>query len=197
MTQPDLSGPELLIRLQRRDPELLGSLVGEHSRPLYRAARGMGFREEEAEDMVQDVFVTFLSSLDRFEGRSQLRTWLFGILHNKTMERRRKRGQEEHHDPIDEVFESKFDSKGNWVAPPQDLLRLMESKQLGEAITHCLDGLPPTQRSVFVLREMEGVETEEVCKILQVTVTNMGVLMHHARNRLRECLEGRGWGRTE
>ena len=176
---------------------MLASLVGEHGRPLYRAARGMGFREDEAEDMVQDVFVTFLSSLDRFEGRSQLRTWLFGMLHNKTLERRRKRGQEEQHDPIDEVFESKFDSNGKWSAPPQDLLRLMESKRLGEAIAHCLDGLPLTQRSVFVLREMEGVETEEVCKILEVTITNMGVLMHRARNRLRECLEGRGWGRTE
>ncbi len=193
----DLAGPELLLRLRRRDPEMLASLVSEHSRPLYRAARGMGFREDEAEDMVQDVFVTFLSSLDRFEGRSQLRTWLFGILHNKTMERRRKRGQEQQHDPIDEVFESKFGSNGKWSAPPQDLLRLMESKRLGEAITHCLDGLPLTQRSVFVLREMEGVETEEVCKILELTITNMGVLMHRARNRLRECLEGRGWGRTE
>ena len=68
---------------------------------------------------------------------------------------------------------------------------------LGEPIAHCLDGLPLAQRSVFVLREMEGVETEEVCKILEVTITNMGVLMHRARNRLRECLEGRGWGRTE
>lgn len=113
------------------------------------------------------------------------------------MERRRKRGQARQHDPIDEVFESKFDSNGKWSAPPQDLLRLMESKRLGEAIAHCLDGLPLTQRSVFVLREMEGVETEEVCKILEVTITNMGVLMHRARNRLRECLEGRGWGRTE
>jgi RNA polymerase sigma-70 factor (ECF subfamily) len=197
MTQADSAGPEMLLRLRRRDPELLASLVGEHSRPLYRAARGMGFREDEAEDMVQDVFITFLSSLDRFEGRSQLRTWLFGILHNKTMERRRKQVLEEHHDPIDEVFESKFDSNGKWSAPPEDLLRLMESKQLGNAITHCLDGLPPTQRSVFVLREMEEMVSDEVCKILGVTVTNMGVLMHRARIRLRECLEGRGWGRTE
>jgi RNA polymerase sigma-70 factor, ECF subfamily len=197
MTQADLTGNELLSRLQRRDPELLASLVQEHSRPLYRAARGMGFREDEAEDMVQDVFITFLSSLDRFEGRSQLRTWLFGILHNKTMERRRKRGREEQHNPIDEVFESKFDSNGKWSSPPQDLLRLLESKELGEAIANCMDGLPPTQRSVFVLREMEDMETEEICKILDVTVTNMGVLMHRAKNRLRECLEGRGWERTK
>ena len=197
MTQADSTGSEMLARLQRRDPELLASIVNEHSRPLYRAARGMGFREDEAEDMVQDVFITLLSSLDRFEGRSQLRTWLFGILHNKTLERRRKRGQEEHHDPIDEVFESRFNRNGTWSTPPHDLLRLMESKQLGEAISQCLDGLSPTQRSVFVLREMEGIETEEVCKILEVSVTNMGVLMFRARNRLRECLEGGGWGKTE
>ena len=87
--------------------------------------------------------------------------------------------------------------KSRAVAPSHGGPALTCKLPLGEAIAHCLDGLPLTQRSVFVLREMEGVETEEVCKILEVTITNMGVLMHRARNRLRECLEGRGWRRTE
>lgn len=197
MIQGELPGPELLTRLRDRDPELLASLVHEHSRPLYRAARGMGFRQDEAEDMVQDVFVTFLSSPERFQGRSGVRTWLFGILHHKSLERYRKRVREEQHDPIDEVFESHFDAQGRWSAPPQDIHRSLESKELGDAIAHCLEGLPQSQRTAFVLREMEGLATEEVCKILEVTVTNMGVLMHRARTRLRDCLEGRGWGRPK
>lgn len=197
MTQADPARPELQLRSRRLDSELLSPLVGEHSRPLHRAARGMDFRQEEAEGMVQNVFIAFLSSLDQFEGQSRLRTGLFGILHNKTMERRRKRGQEEQHDPIDDVFESRFDGEGRWSAPPQDRLRLMEPKQLGDAIRHCLDRLPPAQRSVFVLREMEDVGTEDVCKILDVSITNMAVLIHRARNRLWDCLDGRGWGRTE
>jgi RNA polymerase sigma-70 factor (ECF subfamily) len=197
MNEADVSQPDAMSRLRNREPEVLEELVNEHSRTLYRAARGMGFRDDEAEDVVQDVFTTFFATLDRFEGRSQIRTWLFGILHHKNMEHRRRRIREEQHDPIDEVFESRFDSNGKWTAPPQDLVRLLESRELGQAISHCLDGLTAAQRSAFVLREMEGLTGDEVCKILQVTVTNMGVLMFRARNRLRECLEGRGWGKTE
>lgn len=195
MTWPDLADSDLASRLRNRDPETLESLVREHSRPLYRAARGMGFREEEAEDVVQDVLATFLGNIQRFEGRSQVRTWLFGILHHKALERWRQKEQESKHDPIDDLFESRFDAQGNWAEPPRDLVRLMESRELGEAIAGCLDRLPASQREAFVLREMEGMETMEICKILDVSVTHMGVLMHRARNRLRECLEGRGWGR--
>ncbi len=186
---------EVLIGLRRRDPEILAAVVRDHTRRLYRAARGMGFREDEAEDLVQDVFATFLQTLDRFEGRSQVHTWLFGVLHRKILERRRDSYREERNDPIDEVFESRFDTRGNWARPPEDLHRLLESKEIGDAIRQCLEGLPGSQREVFVLREMEGVETAEVCKILAITATNMSVLMHRARNRLRECIEARGWGR--
>jgi DNA-directed RNA polymerase specialized sigma24 family protein len=69
----------------------------------------LGFAETEAEDLVQDVFQTFLERLDSFEGRSQLRTWLFGILHRKALERRRATVADDRMDPIDEVFESRFD----------------------------------------------------------------------------------------
>jgi RNA polymerase sigma-70 factor (ECF subfamily) len=188
-------GEDLMSRLRSRDAKTLSSLVHEHTRPLYRAARGMGFREEEAEDLAQDVFTTFFETLDRFEGRSQVRTWLFGILHRKVLERRRDQEKERRIDSIDEVFESRFDKDGHWTKPPADLQRIMESKELGVAITDCLDGLPASQRSVFVFREMEGLPTPEVCKILEVSVTNMSVLMFRARNRLRECMEARGWGR--
>lgn len=102
----------------------------------------------------------FLESLDRFEGRSHVRTWLFGILHNNAMER-----------------------------------RMVESREMGEAIGGCMEGLPAAQREAFILREMGGLETGEMCKILGVSVTNMGVMLHRARHRLRECLKARGWRR--
>ena len=191
---PQLDAGALAL-LQARDPGTLAAVVQDHARPLYRAARGMGFREEEAEDLVQDVLTTFLETLDRFEGRSQIRTWLFGILHRKVFERRRDSYRDERHDPIDEVFESRFDTNGKWNRPPEDLQQLLESKQIGAAIEQCLDGLPAAQREVFVLREMEGAQTREICKILCITATNMSVLMHRARTRLRECIERKGWGR--
>ena len=98
-------------------------------------------------------------------------------------------------DPIDEVFESRFDVDGNWTRPPADLERLLLSKEIGEIIRGCMGGLPVNQREVFVLREVEGFDTGEICKILEVSVTNFGVLMHRARARLRECLETKGWNK--
>jgi RNA polymerase sigma-70 factor, ECF subfamily len=160
-----------------------------------RAARGLGFLEQEAEDLVQDVFKTFLERLDSFEGRSQLRTWLFGILLRKALELRRASIIDDRMDPIDEVFESRFDAKGNWTRPPADLERLMLLKEIGELIRGCMGGLSASQREAFVLREVEEMDTSEICKILGVSVTNFGVLMHRARARLRECLETKGWSK--
>ncbi|MBI3682600.1 MAG: sigma-70 family RNA polymerase sigma factor [Acidobacteria bacterium] len=182
-------------RLRAREPALLSQVVQDHARTLFRAARGMGLTDTAAEDLVQDVFTTFLETLDRFEGRSQLRTWLFGILHRKILEFRREQNVDQRHDPIDEVFESRFDSKGRWARPPEDLQRLLESHQAGKLIQACLGELPHAQRSVFTLREVEELDSAEICKILDISVTNLGVLMHRARARLRECLEAKGWRR--
>ncbi|HEY3443649.1 MAG TPA: sigma-70 family RNA polymerase sigma factor [Paludibaculum sp.] len=187
--------PAFLERLRGRDPDALAEAIREHARPLFRAARALGFDEPASEDMVQDVFATFLERLDQFEGRSQLRTWLFGILHRKAQERRRANVRDSQADPIDEIFESRFDQRGHWERPPADLERLFLSRELGELIQHCMEGLPANQREVFVLREVEGMETVEICKILDVSVTHLGVLFHRARTRLRECLESKGWTR--
>ncbi len=98
-------------------------------------------------------------------------------------------------DAIEDVFESRFDKRGKWSRPPSDMERLFLSKEIGELIRGCMDGLPVNQREAFVLREVEGFETNEICKILDVSVTNFGVLIHRARTRLRECLESKGWTR--
>jgi RNA polymerase sigma-70 factor (ECF subfamily) len=187
---------ELLDRLRRRDPTALAEAVQEHARPLFRAALALGFPKHDAEDLVQDVFTTFLEKIDGFQGRSQLRTWLFGILHNKALERRKSLAVEQRADPIDEVFESRFDESGKWSRPPADLERLLLSKEAGELIQECLEDLPPTQRGAFVLREVEGIESQEVCKVLGVSATNMGVLMYRARIHLRECLEAKGLSKS-
>ena len=185
----------LIERLRGRDEPTILAIVEEHARPLYRAARGMGFRDHEAEDLAQEVLTTFIQTLDRFEGRSQVKTWLFGILHHKVHERRRALGRESMTDSIDDTFESRFDADGNWVRPPIDLERLVASKQIGQAIRGCVETLPDSQREVFVLRELEELDTQEICKILGRTVTHVGVLFHRARARLRECLEAQGWKR--
>ena len=185
-----------LGRLRRRDPEALRSVVDAQSRPLYRAARGMGHSRQEAEDLVQDVFVTFIDSIERFEGHSQVGTWLFGILHHKSQERRRTIGREELNDPIDAIFESQFDGRGNWVRPPIAPDRHVTAQETATAINACLEGLSPAQREVFQLRQVEELSAADVCKICGHSITHVGVLFHRARMKLRECLEGKGWGRS-
>jgi RNA polymerase sigma-70 factor, ECF subfamily len=181
-------------RLKRRDPDTLRVVADEHARPLYRGARAMGFSADDADELVQDVFVTFMATLDRFEGRAQVRTWLFGILHHKALERRRSLADDARQDPIDDVFESQFDERGSWRSAPLGPDRLAASAELAQAIRRCLEDLSGLQRQVFVLRETQALETEAVCKIVGCTVTHMGVLLHRARARMRGCLESKGWG---
>jgi len=183
-------------RLKQRDSATLQAIVHDNARRLFRAARGMGFAESEADDLVQDVFVTFLDTLDRFEGRAQVSTWLFGILYHKTRERRRAQARDQKHDAIDEEFESRFDAAGSWIAPMPAPHRLAVSGQLANAIRECLDGLPALQRDVFHLRQVEELSASAVGGILDLTVNHVGVLFHRARLRLRACLQGKGWEAT-
>jgi RNA polymerase sigma-70 factor (TIGR02943 family) len=189
--QSDLS---VLERLRERDPATLAATVQEHARPLYRAARGLRFSDPEAEDLVQDVFTVFLQKLDEFEGRSQLRTWLFGILHNKMRERRRALQREEAVSSLDPAFEAWFDRRGHWIRPPEDIERAFASRETREAMDDCMSSLPSQQREVFLLREVEELDSKDICNNLQITVTHLGVLIHRARHRLRECMEAKGWG---
>ena len=184
---------DIVDSLRRRDPAALRAVVDENARKLYRAARGMGLSNDRAEDLTQDVFVTFLSTLDRFEGRSEISTWLFGILHHKVQEQRRASARDDLTDPIDETFEARFDAKGNWIRPPVPPDRLAASGQMTDALAGCLEHLPPLQREVFHLRQIEELPAAEVGNILDRTVTHIGVLFHRARLRLQHCLEQKGW----
>ncbi len=183
---------KIISLLRERDPATLEWIVRENSRRLYKMSRSLGFRNEEAEDLVQDTFIVFLKTLDRFEGRSQIQTWLMGILFRKAKERRRWQELDKRSDSIDTLFESRFDENGNWRRCPEDLEDLFASKEAGALILECLDRVSLQQRGAFLLREVHDLETPEICKLLKVSVTNFGVLMHRARISLRECLAAKG-----
>ena len=159
---------------------------------ILRAARGAGLDPQQAEDTTQDTFATFLEKAPHFEGRSHVRTWLFGILYRKIAETRRRHAREDKVDDIDDVMDRRFDASGNWASPPRTLDTQLYGTQVREKINECLVATPLQQRMAFVLREVEGLSTKEICKILDVTRTHLGVLLFRARNRLRECLESKG-----
>ncbi len=196
MPSSDFSDPEFLARLKRRDPPALEELVETYLPQLLRAGRGMGFSREESEDIAQSVFAAMIEALDRFSGRSHIRTYLFGIFYNKVSEHLRESQKAQQSDPIEEVMESKFDTRGNWRQPPADVERQLYSQEAGKIIQECLEGIPRAQRIAFYLREVEEMRTPEICKKLGITSTNLGVLLFRARNRLRECVEKKGLKRT-
>ena len=184
--------PGFAARIRERDAQALEEVVRHYLPQILRAARGAGFAPQVAEDVAQDTFVTFIETAPRFEGRSHVRTWLFGILYKKIAATRRHLQRDSDIDDIEEVFEQRFDDAGSWTRPPLAVDAAVYDAEVRQGIDGCLDRVPTNQRMAFVLREIEGMDTQEICKILEVTRTNLGVLLHRVRNRLRECLEAKG-----
>ena len=184
--------PGFAARIREGDAKSLQEVVRAYLSQVFRAARGAGLPLQLAEDVTQDTFVTFIETAHRFEGRSHVRTWLFGILYKKVAAARRGLRRDEEMDDIDDVFEQRFDDAGSWTRPPRPVDAKVYEAEVRQGIDDCLDQVPTQQRMAFVLREVEGMDTQEICKILEVTRTNLGVLLHRVRNRLRECLEAKG-----
>ena len=192
MPEINFSNPEFLERLRKQDKTAWEAMVDAYLPQLLRAGRGMGFSADENRDLAQSVFVAMLEGIVRFEGRSHIRTFLFGIFYNKVSEHLRAMGRAREHDSIDDVMESRFDIRGNWRQPPLDLEEEVFAREVREMIQECLESVPRTQRIVFYLREVEEMSTAEICKKMALSATNLGVLLFRARNRLRECLEKKG-----
>jgi RNA polymerase sigma-70 factor, ECF subfamily len=192
MAVTNFSDPEFLKRLRERDAASVEAIVDAYLPQLLRAGRGMGFAPDVAQDLAQSVFVALLESVGRFEGRSHIRTFLFGIFYNKVSEYWREKQKVEGNDPIDDVMESRFDLSGKWRQPPADIEQAVFGQEVGVMIQDCLENVPQGQRIVFYLREVEEMTTEEICKKMAISGTNLGVMLFRARNRLRECLEKKG-----
>lgn len=178
--------------IRNRDPEALAAVVQDCLFPILRAARIACMDPPLAEEVTQATFVTFIETAERFQGRSTVRTWLFGILYRKIAEDRRAQQKTVQLDDIESLLEERFNSRGSWARPPRPVDLKIYDTEVRSALEHCLRAAPARQRMAFVLREVEGLTTLEICKILGVTKTNLGSLLCRVRNRLRECLEARG-----
>lgn len=178
-------------KLCKRDPAALEALVRQHTKHLYKACLGLGFNEVEAEDITQSVWTTFFDVVAQFEGRSSVRTFLFGILYNKASEHRKQSTRAEATENIEDVLDAHFDSNGHWLVAhsPVHPDKFLESTQTMSLIARCLELLPTNQKMAFMLKEVEDEVTDEICKILSVTATNLGVLLFRARVQLRECVD--------
>lgn len=189
---PSIDDPEFAEAIRARNPKAFERVVHAYLHQVLRTARGAGLDTQKAQDTTQATFLAFMEAAPRFEGRSRVRTWLFGILYNKISEARREVGRDQRKETINETMEQRFLSDGSWARPPAPMDLHVHNQEVLQGIQECLDGVPTQQRMAFLLREVEGRPTQEICKILGVTITNLGVILYRCRNALRECLEEKG-----
>jgi RNA polymerase sigma-70 factor (ECF subfamily) len=195
----------ILVALRNGDEKAFASIVERHNAALLRLARVYVADASAAEEVVQETWLGFIESLDRFEGRASIKTWLFRILINIA---RRRRGRDARVIPFSSMWRPEDHAEAvvdpgafrgpddrwpaHWLAVPRSWEEVPEDSLLsGEAldtIRSAIDGLPPAQREVITLRDVEGWTSNEVCNVLSLSETNQRVLLHRARSRVRRTL---------
>jgi RNA polymerase sigma-70 factor, ECF subfamily len=196
----------LLERLRRGDEDAFRALVEEHGPFLMRLVMMHVPSRAIAEEVVQDTWLAALNGLDRFEGRSMLRTWLASIALNKARTRGTREGRilpfallrrryEEGGGPAldpDRFQGKRGERPGWWASPPvawEDPQSRLEANETRDVLLRAIRDLPPRQREVIALRDISGWDAEEVRNALDLSETNQRVLLHRARSKVRAALE--------
>ncbi len=181
------------------DPSVWVDLYGDY---LYRFALARINDPTLAEDLVQETFVAALKSRRNFEMRSAAKTWLTAILKHKIVDCIRKRQREriiDNEEALDRNLEAFFNEDGNWkIHPPKwenNPVKHYEQKEFLDILFDCLSGIPQRIARIFMLREMEGLTTDEICKVMEISATNCWTMLYRARTALRSCLDLNWFGR--
>jgi RNA polymerase sigma-70 factor (ECF subfamily) len=168
---------------------------------LYRFALSRVKDPAVAEDLVQETFLAALRARENFKGRSAGRTWMIAILKHKIVDYIRKKIREPSTDKIETLTdsaESDFDARGEWQIRPSKWAinpgKIYEQKEFMDVLYRCLAELPSRLAQAFMLREIDGLGTEEICKEMDITATNSWVMLYRARMSLRHCLESKWLG---
>jgi RNA polymerase sigma-70 factor (ECF subfamily) len=199
MAMPDA---EVVAALKRGDEAVFAELVDAYSPGLMRMAQMFVRDRAVAEEVVQETWVGVLRGIDRFEGRSSLKTWIYRILMNtaKTRGQREARsvpfsaaagGDEPSVDP-DRFLDADHRYAGGWMLGPSEWQTPEEELLQGEtrdAILAAIDQLPESQRAVITMRDVEGFPADEVAEVLGISDGNQRVLLHRARSKVRSAIE--------
>ena len=203
-TQPAAAVDDRLLieALRRGDEAAFCSLIEAYHSTLLRLARLYVREAGAAEDVAQETWLGVLRGLERFEGRASLKTWICRILVNRAKTRAERDGRivpfsdlasAESDDEEPAVDPDRFRADGHWVSSPTDWADMPEERLLADETTafvrRAIESLPPTQREVITLRDVDGWTSEEVCNVLEISETNQRVLLHRARSKVRRSLE--------
>lgn len=200
--------PEPLPSCEIPKPGISAALLVALRADMLRFAHLQLRNRDLAEDLVQEAIEAALRSSSSFAGASSLKSWVFAILRNRIADHFRKESRNVNLSSLaaegadlDEFLDELFNRQGGW----QDELRpaawpapdeAMQSKQFWAVLEACLMTLPAQTSRVFMMREILGIEADEICRQLGISAGNCHVILHRARQKLRTCLEA-GWGRAE
>ncbi len=178
----------LVERIQRGDKAACAECIERHSPGVYRVALRLTGNEVEAEDVVQETFISAFKAIDRFEGRSGLATWLYRIAHNAALMRLRRAQPDQVSVDDEELFGEGLTvptQMHDWCCLPE---RDFDSSETRAELERAIRDLPEKLRAVFVMRELEGLSTEETAEALEISIDVVKVRLHRARLQLRERL---------
>lgn len=162
---------------------------------LFNYAIGRVNNSDLAKDLVQETFFAGLKSARNFEGKSTERTWLVSILKRKIIDHYRKINSKKGQAEVRVDFYENGENEGKWIEErvPQSWgnegARAIESEELQDTIELCIGKLPEKYAMVFRMKTIQEFETEEICKELNITPSNLWVIIHRARAQLRSCME--------
>lgn len=196
---------DLLQSLRRRNEGAFAALVAQLHRPMVRMALRHVADRDAAEEVAQETWLAVITGVHCFEGRSSLKTWIFGILIHKAKDRgiREKRhmsfstleasGHGHEKTVRSFLFPQTSEWVGHWASPsqPWDVHtpeKLLANRQAIHAMNMAIDELPATLKAVLVLRDVEGVSAKDTCALLGITETNLYVRLHRARARVRRTV---------
>ncbi len=191
------SDQQLVAAIKRGDEDAFVRLVTMYNAAMVRLARMFVSNKAVAEDVVQETWLAVIQGIDRFEGRSSLKTWLFRILTNRAKTRGERDGRQvpfsstARSDEGAAVDPDRF-TDGAWNSLPAPVPTSDEqflSKEFRKVVTAAVSKLPASQRAVITLRDIDGMSSDEVCSLLAISEGNQRVLLHRARSKVRTAVE--------
>jgi RNA polymerase sigma-70 factor (ECF subfamily) len=186
---------DLLSRLQNGDEDAFVMLIDRYQPAMLRLARSVVPSHAVAEEAVQDSWMGVVRGIHRFEGRSSLKTWLFRIVVNRARSAGSREQPTASLDALHTVDPARFDAGGAWTEPVEPWTDRSDDRLDAAAwapiLSAALDDLPPRQRQAVLLRDVEGLSSEEACAVLGISDGNQRILLHRGRARLRGILETR------
>lgn len=190
-----------LDQLRSGDPDALRRLVERHHAALVGLAQTIVKNRATAEDVAQETWLAVIANISRFEGKAALSTWIIAILFNKAKTYAKREGrytplaqESDVGDDHDHVSASRFDETGHWAEAPRSFdglnpERIFAGRQLWNHVREMIERLPPAQRAVLIMRDVEGHDAAQTCELLELTAENQRVMLHRARTRIRNEIE--------